>query len=105
MKIKCPKCEAELRKVKVGIFGAKSKAISYQCPKCDYFEFEPKSAKKVIGELKGTTLSIQHKVIKLSKGRLGLYFNKDIIRCLKLKGGEQIEFSVPDKKHIVLTLE
>lgn len=50
--MKCPKCEAALRKVEVSVAGAKEKAISYQCPDCDYYEFEPKSTKKVIEELK-----------------------------------------------------
>lgn len=105
MKMQCPKCKSNLRKVKVSVEDAKSKMISYQCPKCDYYEFEPKSSDKVIKELEVATLNLEHKFIKLSKGRLGMYFNKDIIRSLGLKSGETAKVSVPDKKHIVLTLE
>lgn len=103
--MQCPRCDSKLRKVKVGVAGAKSKALSYQCPKCDYFEFDQASAKKVVEELKGVVLTLEHKVIKLSKDRLGMYFNKDIVRSLCLKGGEQLEVSVQDKKHILLTLD
>lgn len=50
--MKCRKCNAELRKVDVNVQGASSKAVSYQCLKCDYFEFEQKSAKQVMEELR-----------------------------------------------------
>lgn len=102
--MKCPKCNAELRKVEVKIHGAESRAVSYQCPKCDYFEFEQKSAQKVIEELKDTPLKIKQKVIKLSSERLGIYFNSHIIRSLGIKKGEDIYISVPDKRHIVIEL-
>ena len=46
--MKCPKCKSNLKKVKVNVHGANNKADSYQCTKCDYFEFEPKSSRKVI---------------------------------------------------------
>jgi len=39
-KIICPKCKSRLKKVEVKVHGAKEKVVSYQCPKCDYFEFE-----------------------------------------------------------------
>lgn len=104
MKMKCPRCNSNLRRVLVSIEGAKSKAVSHQCPKCDYFEFEPESSKKVVKELEGVYITLEHKVIKLSKNRLGMYFNKDLIRSLKLKGGQALSVSVPDKKHIVLEL-
>ncbi len=50
--MKCPKCNSNLKKVAVKVQDAQSKAISYQCPKCDYFEFEKKSIEKVINEIK-----------------------------------------------------
>ncbi len=103
--MECPRCKAKLKAVKVSVFGANSKTLSYQCPKCDYFEFEPQSSKKVLGELKDVTLSIEHKVIKLSKDRLGMYFNKDIIKSIGLKNGETFNVFVPDRKHIVLELK
>lgn len=103
--MKCPECNSDLRKVKVGARGAKRKAISYQCPNCDYFEFEEESSKKVLEELRKTPLKIRQRVIKLSHDRLGMYFNKDIIRSLNLKGGEEIDVCIPDHKHIVVELE
>ncbi|MEK6968521.1 MAG: hypothetical protein AABX51_07895 [Nanoarchaeota archaeon] len=103
--MKCPKCNALLRKVEVKIQGAVNKAASYQCPKCDYFEFEQKSALNVIDELKDTPLKIKHKVVRLSAERLGIYFNNHIIRSLGIKKGENIYISVPDKRHILIELE
>ena len=102
--MKCPKCRSKLKKIEVNVAGAKTKAISYQCPKCDYFEFEPESSKKVVSELKENPLKIRHKIVKLSKDRLGIYFNSNIIRSLNLKKGEEIYLSVPDKKHILLEI-
>ena len=102
--VKCPKCNSELKKVNVGVHGAKSKVISYQCPKCDYFEFEPQSSKKVVEELRETPLKIKQKIVKLSQDRLGIYLNSHVVRSLNIKKGEEIFVSVPDKKHIVLEL-
>jgi RNase P subunit RPR2 len=48
----CPNCKTKLRKVDVNVQWAKNKAISYQCPDCDYFEFEPISSSAVIEELR-----------------------------------------------------
>ena len=103
--MKCPNCNSELRKVEVKVQGAKSKATSYQCPNCDYFEFEPISSQKVIQELRETPLKIKQKIVKLSQERLGIYFNSNVVRSLKLKRGEDVFVSVPDKKHILLELK
>ncbi len=102
--MRCPKCNSNLSKVEVNVEGAEQKAISYQCTKCDYFEFEEKSAAKVVKELKSkeTPLKIRQKIIKLSQDRLGMYFNKNIVESLNLKAGEEIFVSVPDKEHIML---
>ena len=101
----CPNCKTNLKKIKVKIAGAKTKAVSYQCPKCDYFEFEPASSKKIVEELRETPLKIKQKIVKLSQDRLGMYINKDVARSLNLKGGENVYVSVPDKKHIVVNME
>ncbi len=95
-----------MKKVMVGIEDAKTKAVSYQCQNCDYFTFEPKSSVQIVREIKEneSPLKIKQKIIKLSKDRLGIYFNKDIIRSLNLKPGEDILISIPDKKRIVLKL-
>ena len=102
--MKCQKCNSALRKVEVSVRGAKNKATSYQCTKCDYFEFERESSRKVIEELRETPLKIKQKIIKLSQDRLGIYLNSNIVRSLNLKKGEEIYVSVPDKKRIVLEL-
>ncbi len=104
--MKCPKCNSSIRKVELNIDGAEQKAISYQCTKCDYFEFEEKSAAKVVKELKSreSPLKIKQKIIKLSQDRLGMYFNKNIVESLELKAGEEIQVSVPDKDHIILRI-
>ena len=104
--MKCPECGSNIRKVKVSVEGAGQKAISYQCTKCDYFEFEEKSAAKVVKELKAkeTPLKIRQKIIRLSQGRLGMYFNKNVVESLELKAGEQVQISVPDKDHIILKI-
>lgn len=101
---KCPECKSGMKKINVKVAGALHKAISYQCPKCGYFEFESNSAKKVVEELRETPLKIKQKVIKLSQDRLGMYFNKDVVRSLNLKKGEEVLVSVPDKKHILIEL-
>ena len=103
--MKCPNCKGNLRKVEVNVSGAKTKAISYQCNKCDYFEFEPDSSKKVIEELRESPLKIKQKLVKLSQDRLGIYFNSHIVRSLDLKKGEDIYISVPDKRHILIELK
>ena len=103
--MKCPKCSSNLKKIEVNVEGAKSKAISYQCTKCDYFEFEPQSSQKVIEELREAPLKIKQKVIKLSQDRLGIYFNSNVVRSLGLKKGEDIYVSVPDKKHILIEFD
>ncbi|MBU2638779.1 MAG: hypothetical protein KJ955_07435 [Nanoarchaeota archaeon] len=101
----CSKCKIRLKEVKVKVYGAKNKVLSYQCPKCHYFEFEPESSKKVVEELRETPLKIKQNIIKLSQDRLGIYFNVNIVRSLGLKKGEEVLLSVPDKKHILLELQ
>ena len=107
MKMKCPKCGENLKKVNVDVEDAKTKAVSYQCTNCDYFTFEPKSAVEVVREIKEkeSPLKIKQTIIKLSKDRLGIYFNKDIIRSLNLTSGKEVYISVPDRKRIVLRIE
>jgi hypothetical protein len=103
---KCPKCGKNLVKINVSVEGAKSKVLSLQCPSpnCIYWKFDKKTGDKVVQELreKEMALKLKHKIIKLSKGRLGLYFNKDIIQSLGLKAGEEVKVTVPDKRHIVI---
>ena|SRR3989344_7232592 len=106
--MKCSDCKSIMEEVEVKVEGAKNKVISYQCPKCGHFEFEKESADKVVEELRiqeGSPLRIRQKVIKLSQGRIGMYFNRDVSRSVGLKPGQEIYVSVPDKKHILLKLE
>ncbi|MFH0870651.1 MAG: hypothetical protein V1866_06375 [archaeon] len=103
--MKCPECGSELKKVEVKVHGAKSKATSYQCPGCGYFEFDQGSSEKILGELRDQPLKIKQKIIKLSQDRLGMYINRDVARSLNLKGGEEIYVSVPDKKHLLVRID
>lgn len=104
--MKCPKCNIQMKEVKVMVQDADSPVISYQCGKCGYFDFEEKSINKAINEikLKESPLKIKQKIIKLSHDRLGMYINRDVARSLNLKGGEEVYVSVPDKKHLVVNI-
>jgi hypothetical protein len=102
--MKCPNCKTDLKRAEVAVAGAKSKALSYQCPNCDHFEFETLSSQKVISELRESPLKIRQKVIGLSQDRLGVYLNKSVVDSLKINKGDELLVSVPDKKHIVLEL-
>ncbi|MBI2045453.1 hypothetical protein HYT23_05315 [Candidatus Pacearchaeota archaeon] len=107
MKIQnCPNCRSRLNKVNVDIEDAETKVISYQCPNCDFFTFDPENTLKIIKELKTkeSPLKIRQKIIKLSKDRLGMYFNKDIIKSLNLRSGEEILVSVTGKKKLILEI-
>lgn len=103
---KCPECGFNLKKINVSVEGAENKIASEQCGKCGFFRYESKSSKKVIEELKEKRLALEmkQKVIKLSQGRLGLYLNKDVARCMNLKGGEEVYTSMPDKKHLIIRI-
>lgn len=105
--MKCPKCNAQMKEVKVKIQDADSPVNSYQCGECGYFDFEEKSINKAINEirLKEAPLKIKQKIIKLSHDRLGMYINRDVARTLNLKGGQEVYVSVPDKKHLVVGIE
>lgn len=103
--MKCPKCGSGLKKVLVKVAGARQKALSYQCPSCDYFAFEPSSSAKVVEELRENPLKIRQKIVKLSQDRLGMYFNKHVVESLGLRKGEEILVSVPDKKHILVEIK
>jgi len=102
--MKCPECKAELKEVRVKVHGAKQKVASHQCPRCEYFAFEPESATQVLQELRETPLRIEQRIIKLSGERLGLYLSKHIVQSLGLKKGESVYLSVPDKRHILIEL-
>ena len=105
--MKCPECNNELKRINVKIQDADSPVTSYQCLKCGYFDFEKSSINKAINEIKEkeAPLKIKQKIIKLSHNRLGMYLNQDIVRSLGLKGGEEIDVSVPNKKKIVIGLK
>ena len=107
MTMECLKGHGIMKKVKVKIQDANTSVISYQCRKCGYFDFEDTSMNKAIEEIKRkeAPLRIKQKIIKLSHNRLGMYLNRDVARSLDLKGGEDIFVSVPDKNHMVITVE
>jgi len=90
----------------VKVEGAKNKVLSHQCTNknCYYFDFDQRSSKKVIEELRENPLKIKQKIVKLSGNRLGMYFNKHITESLDMQKGKEIKVSVPDKKHILIEL-
>lgn len=96
-----------MKEVKVKIEDAASLVTSYQCGNCGYFDFEGKTMKKAISEIreKEHPLKIKQRIIKLSHDRLGMYINKDVARSLNLKGGEEVYISVPDKDRIIVDVE
>ena len=49
--MKCEHCNATLRHIEIAVQGTRQKAWSYQCPQCDYFEFETNSVQNVVQEL------------------------------------------------------
>ena len=49
----------------MSIQGAKNKALSDQCMKCEYFEFEPTSSQRVIDELKRNAGKIKQMGVRL----------------------------------------
>lgn len=98
----CPKCGEKLKKISVAVEGTRKKAASYQCTNCNFFMFERESAQKVLKELRDTPLKIRQRVIKLSKDRLGMYLNTNVVRSLNIKKGEEVLVSVPDSKHIII---
>ena len=104
--MKCPKCSAPVKEIKVKIQDAESPVTSYQCGACGYFDFESKSMEKAITEIKAkeAPLRIKQKIIKLSHDRLGMYINRDVARSLNLKGGEDVYVSVPDKNRLIVNL-
>lgn len=107
----CEKCKGELKKFKVEVEDSDLNSEGFECKKCGELFFNKEKSKKIVEDLKTKelmknlpALSIKQKVIKLSKDRLGFYFNKDIIRCTNLKAGESIEVRLLTKKHILLEI-
>ena len=93
--------------VMVKVEGSTKKVKSYQCD-CGYFEFDQKTGKAVIEDIESKSkspLNIRQKVIKISHDRLGTYWNENIIRAVGLKAGQDYFVSVPDKKHILISLK
>jgi len=98
----CTECGGKLRKVNVTVEGTRKKAVSYQCGSCDFFMFEKASAESVLKDLRETPLKIRQRIIKLSKDRLGMYLNTNVVRSLNIQKGEEVYVSVPDSRHIVI---
>ncbi len=103
---KCPECGKNLRMVMVSIEDAETKAKTYQCPHCDYFRFDPLNKDKIMKEVKQKEqLRAKQKIIKFSNNRLGVYLNPNIVKSLDLRAGEEVNISVPDPKHILVSLK
>lgn len=65
----CPRCETKLRHVQVSTWSAKQKVLSFQCPKCDYFSFDPITAKKVVDELKKNAPRVRQEITKVIRNK------------------------------------
>jgi hypothetical protein len=59
---KCPECGNELKEVEVKIEDADTTVKSFQCPSCNYIEFDSKDSKEVISELKGKEENKLHEI-------------------------------------------
>ncbi len=108
----CKKCGGKLERFAVEVEDSDLPSEGFECKKCGELFFDEKKSKAIAEDLKKKesfkelpALSIRQKVIKLSKNRLGFYFNKDLARCAKLKAGEPIEVSLLDKKRILIEVE
>jgi len=64
IELTCPNCSSGLREVEVKVYGIKKKVISYQCPECDYFEFENTSSKKIVRELRPEFVKKMQNIMK-----------------------------------------
>lgn len=110
--MKCKKCGGTLERFAVGVEDSDLPGEGFECKKCGELFFDEKKSRAIVEGLKKKellkelpALSIRQKIIKLSKDRLGFYFNKDIVRCAKLKAGEPIEVRLLDKKRIMVEIE
>lgn len=105
----CKKCGGKLESFRVKVEDSDLPSEGFECNKCGELFFDEKKGKAVVEELRRKellgelpVLSIKQKIIKLSKDRIGFYFDKDIARCAELKAGEPIEVRLLDKKTILL---
>jgi hypothetical protein len=110
--MKCKKCGGGVEKFAVKVEDSDLPSRGFECKKCGELFFDEKKSKAIVAHLKKKellgdlpALSIRQKIIKLSKNRLGFYFNKDIARCAKLKAGEPIEVRLLDKKRIMVEIK
>jgi len=110
--MKCKKCGGSLKMFEVEVEDSDLGSTGFECNKCGELYFDGEKSRAVVEELKIKeplkelpALSIRQKIIKLSKNRLGFYFNKDIARSAKLKAGEPIEVRLLDKKKILVEVK
>ena len=93
----CPNCRLELKEAELLI----EETLRYQCPSCHYSNTEPKIT-RTAKETAVSPLQLKQKVTTLSQGRLGMYFNQDLVRSLHLKAGQEIYLAVPDAHTVVI---
>ena len=92
--MKCTDCKKQMGKKEITLDPSIPKAILYYCKTCN---------KVQLGE--EPPLKIKQNIIKLSKDRLGMYFNQNIVRSLNLKPGNEVLVSVPDKKKLIIEIK
>jgi len=106
--MKCKKCGGKPNKFRVEVEGTHLPGKGYECGKCGNILFDKEKGRAIVEDLKKKelpALQIKQKVVKLSKDRLGFYFNKDIARCAALKPGAELRVSLLDKKHLLLIID
>ena len=91
--MKCTDCKKEMEKRYIELDSSLKVVLNY-CKKC---------RKVVMGE--EPPLKIKQNLIKLSKGRIGMYFNQNIVRSLGLKPSSSVLISVPDKKKLIVEIQ
>ena len=110
--MKCKKCGGVLKEFNIEVEGSGLHSEGFECTKCGELFFESEKGREIVEDLRQReflkelpALSIKQKVVKLSKDRLGFYFNKDIARCVNLKPGEEIQVRLLDKKRILIEVD
>lgn len=107
----CKKCKGKLKSFDVEVEDADLPTVGQECAKCGELYFDEIKSRAVVESLRKKeqeveeppVFGIRQKVIKLSKGRVGLYLSKDVARSTVFKPGKEIELKVLDKKRILVS--
>ena len=81
----CNKCNGNLEKLEVHVEDTDKTTTGWKCKDCGEYYFDQAESKAIYEDLsqkETPALNIKQKIVKLSKDRLGIYLNKDVIRCI-----------------------